>query len=126
MERTVLKSGARPPDASWSFELPDKLKIAIPDAIVVFARLETTLLEIVWILEESNLEQKKALVRDFVSKNFKKLKTVVTIGDCPLNPTPRTIVDRAWANLISDRNNSCGCADVPHPNWKYVALFCAL
>jgi hypothetical protein len=100
MERTVLQSGAPPPDASWSFELPDKLKIAIADAIVVFARLETTLLEIVWILEESNLEQKKALVRDFVSKNFKKLKTVVT-------RLPGAKTDRIWSTLdklASERN----------------------
>jgi hypothetical protein len=78
MKRTILKSGAPPPDASWSFALPDKLRLAIADAIIVFARMETTLLEIVWILEESNLEEKQVLVRDVVSKNFKKLKKVVT------------------------------------------------
>jgi hypothetical protein len=32
------RSGPPPPDASWNFAIPDKLKLVIADAIVTFAR----------------------------------------------------------------------------------------
>jgi hypothetical protein len=76
------------------------LKVAIADAVVVFGRMETTLLEIVWILEDSNLEEKQELTRDVVSKNFKKLKKVV-------KRLPGAETDKIWPtldNLASERN----------------------
>jgi hypothetical protein len=94
------RSGPPPPDASWNFELPDKLKLVIADAIVTFARMETTLLEIVWILEESTLEEKRELTLDVVSKNFDKIKRVIT-------RLPGAETNRIWPalkQLAKDRN----------------------
>jgi len=94
------QSGPPPPDASWNFTIPEKLKLAIADAVVTFARMETTLLEIIWILEESTLEEKRELTLDVVSKNFKKLKRVVT-------RLPGAETSRIWpalSSLASDRN----------------------
>jgi|GEM_PF-1594737 hypothetical protein len=94
------RSGPPPPDASWNFDLPEKLKLGIADAVVTFARMETTLLEIVWILEESTLEEKRELTMDVVSKNFDKLKRVVT-------RLPGAETNRIWPalkNLAKDRN----------------------
>jgi len=97
-----LKKPSPPPvlGTTWTFELPDKLKIAIADSIVVFSRMETILLETVWILEESNLEEKRELTRDFVTKNFKKLKKVV-------KRLPGVETDKIWPtleNLADERN----------------------
>lgn len=94
------QSGPPPPDASWNFTIPEKLKLAIADAVVTFARMETTLLEIVWILEDSTLEEKRELTLDVVSKNFDKIERVVT-------RLPGAETNRIWPalrRLAKDRN----------------------
>ena len=50
------------------------------------------MLEIVWILEESILDEKQELTRDVVSKNFRKLKKVA-------NRLPGAETDRIWPVL---------------------------
>ncbi len=93
-------SNPPPPKAEWHLELPDKLKIAIADAVVVFARLETIALETVWIFEDSSLEEKRELTRDFVTKHFKKIKKVV-------KQIQGAETDKIWptlAHLASERN----------------------
>ena len=97
-----MKRRAIPPvdGTTWDFNLPDKLKIAIADAIVVFARLETITLETVWIFEDSTLEEKKDLTRDWVTKNFRKIKRVVRL-------IPEAKTDKIWPtleHLAAERN----------------------
>jgi hypothetical protein len=94
------KPNPPPPNAEWHFELPTKLKIAIADAVVVFARLETIALETVWIFEDSTLEEKRELTRDFVTKHFEKIKKVV-------KKMPGAQTDKIWPtlkHLASERN----------------------
>jgi len=88
------------PNAAWHFELPEKLKIAIADCVVVFARIETIALETVWIFEDSTLEEKRELTGDFVSKHLKKIKRVV-------KRIPGARTDKIWPtleHLASERN----------------------
>jgi hypothetical protein len=62
--------------------------------------METTPLEIVWILEESTLEEKRELTRDVVSKNFEKIRRVVI-------RLPGAESNRIWPalnSLAKDRN----------------------
>jgi hypothetical protein len=57
-------------------------------------------LEIVWIFEDSTLEEKRELTRDFVTKHFKKIKRVV-------KRMPGARTDRIWPtleHLASERN----------------------
>jgi hypothetical protein len=86
----TLKSGPPPADASWSLDLPIKLKLSIADALVVFGRLETTLLEIVWILENSNLEEKQELTRD-----ARFAQTIQIVEKCVAWP-----VSNSWPNYL--------------------------
>jgi hypothetical protein len=53
----------RSPDLKWSFELPDRLKITIADAIVLFSRIESCCVEIIWELEQADLEGKKEIAK---------------------------------------------------------------
>ena len=53
----------RSPNLKWSFELPDRLKFAIADAIVLYSRIESCCIEIIWELEQANLECKKQIAK---------------------------------------------------------------
>jgi hypothetical protein len=88
----VSLSNPPTPNAAWHFELPDRLKIAIADCVVAFARIETIALETVWVFEDSTLEEKRELTRDFVTKHFKKIKRVV-------KRMPGARTDKIWPTL---------------------------
>ncbi|MGA2492669.1 MAG: hypothetical protein ABSF67_06915 [Roseiarcus sp.] len=89
-----MKAPSAPPPlgTSWDFTLPDKLKLAIADSLVAFARLETLSLETVWIFEDATLAEKKALARDWVTANFRKIKRVV-------KKLPGAETDKIWPTL---------------------------
>ena len=65
------------PDLTWSFGLPDRLKIAIADAIVLYRRIKSCCVEIIWELEQANLERKKEIAKAWGDQNFRLLKQAV-------------------------------------------------
>jgi hypothetical protein len=67
----------RSPDLKWSFELPDRLKVAIADAIVLYSRIESCCVEIIWELEQADLERKQEIAKAWGDQNFKLLKQAV-------------------------------------------------
>jgi hypothetical protein len=67
----------RSPDLTWVLELPDSLKIAIADAITLYSRIESCCIEIIWELEQPDLERKKEIARNWGEQNFKLLKKAV-------------------------------------------------
>lgn len=67
----------RSPDLTWSFELPDRLKIAIADAVLLYSRIESCCVEIIWELEQADLERRKQIAKAWGEKNFKLLKQAV-------------------------------------------------
>jgi hypothetical protein len=67
----------RSPNLKWSFELPDRLKFAIADAIVLYSRIESCCIEIIWELEQADLERKKQIAKAWGDQNFKLLKQAV-------------------------------------------------
>ena len=64
----------RSPNLTWSFELPDRLKVAIADAIVLYSRIEACIVEIIWEVEEANLERKKEIAKAWGDQNFRLIK----------------------------------------------------
>jgi hypothetical protein len=59
-----------PEGVQLSPELPDWVKLAIADAVVVFGRVEQEIIEISWILTDADLKQKLKLARVPATENF--------------------------------------------------------
>lgn len=70
---------AKPPDPNlrWSFDLPDKLKCAIADCVTLYSKIESCCVELVWALEQPDLERKKEIAKAWASQNFDVIKQVV-------------------------------------------------
>src|SRR4029077_5595593 len=82
----------RSPDLTWSFVLPDKLKLAIADAIVLYSRIESCIVEIIWELEEADLERKKEIAKAWGEQNFRLIKRAVKL-------IPGAKTDAIWPAL---------------------------
>lgn len=59
-----------PEGVRLSTELPDWVRLAIADAVVVFGRMEQEIIEISWILKDADLTQKLNRARAPATKNF--------------------------------------------------------
>ena len=93
-EQTMPIARHRSPDLTWSFELPDQLKIAIADAIVLYRRIDSCCVEIIWELEQANLERKKEIAKARGDQNFRLLKQAV-------HQIPGAKTDKIWAALMA-------------------------
>jgi hypothetical protein len=82
----------RSPNLTWSFELPDKLKLAIADAITLYSRIESCIVEIVWELEQADLERKKEIAKAWGDQNFRFIKRAVKL-------IPGAKTDAIWPAL---------------------------
>jgi hypothetical protein len=59
-----------PEGVCLSAELPDWVKLSIADAVVIFGRMEQEIVEISWVLKDSDLKQKLKLVGNPATANF--------------------------------------------------------
>jgi hypothetical protein len=82
----------RSPDLKWTFELPDRLKLAIADAIVIYSRIESCIVEIIWELERADLPRKQEIAKSWGDQNFRLVKKAV-------NMIPGTETDAIWPAL---------------------------
>ena len=64
-------------DVALTRGLPDWVRLAIADAIVVFGRLEQEAVEIAWLLRGSDLKQKLKLARNPAQENLTFLVTFI-------------------------------------------------
>ena len=62
---------------NWSFEIPDKLKLAIADCILLYSKIESCIVELVWLIEDADLERKREIAKGWGDQNFKIVKRVV-------------------------------------------------
>lgn len=85
---------ARPrnPDLQWSLELPDRLKLAIADAIILYSRIESCCIEIIWEIEQADLKRKQELAKKWGDQNFKTLRRAV-------ETLPGVRTDHIWPTL---------------------------
>jgi hypothetical protein len=65
------------PNLTWSFELPVKLKCAIADCITVYSNIESCIVELVWTLEQADLERKKEIAKAWGDQNFRIVKKAI-------------------------------------------------
>lgn len=65
------------PGMTWSFDLPDRLKIAIADAVTVFSHIDCMLIESVWALEDADLKRKKQIAKEHAAENIKYIRDIV-------------------------------------------------
>ena len=65
------------PGMTWSFDLTDRLKIAIADAIAIFSRIDHTVIEWIWVLEQADLNRKKQIAKEHAHGNVKVVRSVV-------------------------------------------------
>jgi hypothetical protein len=89
-----------PPAITWSFELPPRLKLAIADAVTLFAKIESCMLETVWVLEGADLARKKRLSRDAAADHMEAIEAAVKL-------IPGAESDAIWAaarDLRNERN----------------------
>lgn len=80
------------PDLTWSFELPDRLKLAIADAITLYSRIESCCIEIIWEIEQPDLSRKQEIAKNWGEQNFKLLRKAV-------DSLPGAKTDRIWPTL---------------------------
>ncbi len=59
-----------PEDTRLSPELPEWVRLAIADAVVVFGRMEQEIIEISWILTDADLAQKLKLTKGSTTDKF--------------------------------------------------------
>jgi hypothetical protein len=85
---------ARPPDPdlSWSFDLPVNLKCAIADCITLYSKIESCIVEIVWVLEEADLPRRIEIAKSWGDQNFKIVKRAV-------KSMPSADSDEIWPTL---------------------------
>lgn len=65
------------PGMTWSFDLPDRLKLAIADAIAIFSRIDHAIIECIWILEQADLKRKKQIAKEHAHENINFIRSVV-------------------------------------------------
>jgi hypothetical protein len=65
------------PGMTWSFDLPDRLKLAIADAIAIFSRIDHAVIECIWVLEQADLNRKKQIAREHAHENIKFVRSVI-------------------------------------------------
>lgn len=88
-----------PPPASWSFDIPARLRVSIGDAIAIFSRIDHAIIEILWVNEQADLARKRIIAKRSANNNIKQLKAVVET----LPVDTRNIWD-ALDRLRNDRN----------------------
>lgn len=89
-----------PPPASWSFDLPDKLKLAIADCIALYSKMESCVVELIWELERADLPRKQEIARNWGDQNFQILKKAIKL----LPGVETNAVWRALKELTKERN----------------------
>ncbi|MEH2611306.1 hypothetical protein [Bradyrhizobium sp. AZCC 1693] len=63
------------PDMTRSFDLPDRLRLAIADAFVIFSRI--AIIQCIWVLEQADYRRKLQIAKEKAYENIKFVKGVV-------------------------------------------------
>ena len=113
----------QPSPNTCTLQLPDKLKLAIADAIVLYSRIESCIVEIVWQLEEADFKRKQEIARAWGDQNFRIVKRAVKL-------IPGAKTNAIWPALkaLSKERNIIGhgvwlWADVKRPLVVWHAKF---
>ena len=61
----------------WSFDLPEKLKLAIADCILLYSKIESCVVELIWVIEDPDPIRKREIAKAWGDENFRIVKKVV-------------------------------------------------
>ncbi|QIP02989.1 hypothetical protein [Bradyrhizobium symbiodeficiens] len=65
------------PDMKWTLDLPERLRLAIADAVVIFSRIDNAIIECIWVLEQADYQRKLQIAKEKAYENIKFVKGVV-------------------------------------------------
>jgi hypothetical protein len=80
-----------------SFDLSVKLKCAIADCITLYSKIESCIVEVVWLLEQADLPRKKEIAKSWGDQNFRIVKRAV-------KSIPDAQSDAIWPTLTELQN----------------------
>jgi hypothetical protein len=100
-----------PADTVLSFILPEKLRLAIADAIVIQSRIENCVVEIIWMLKGVPQEQRQNIAKESAADSFKRLRKAL-----PGEPLP--LADKFWETLTELRRQRNLIA---HGSWAIMS-----
>lgn len=86
------------PNVRISFELPQEVRLAIADAVVLFGRIEQEVIEIFWVLADANLKARLKIARQPGTENFVAIIEAVERSQEGLNLDALKDTFRALAN----------------------------
>ncbi|MGO9005737.1 MAG: hypothetical protein ACLQIQ_14695 [Beijerinckiaceae bacterium] len=92
------------------FELPTELRLAIADAIICYSQLDNIILEIIWELRQSDLNEKRKLAGRSAAQNFEELREAIR----SVIPEPYDAIWKALEELRTER------ALIAHGAWMRV------
>lgn len=90
-----------PPNTCLSADLPEWLRLAIADAVVVFGRMEQEAIEISWLLNDAELKQRLKIAQFPATKNFIEIIEAVERAKDSLK---LDAVKDAFRSLANERN----------------------
>jgi hypothetical protein len=65
------------PGMTWSFDLPDRLRLAIADAVTIFSRIDSMIIEGIWVLEQADAKRRRQIAKEKAYENIKYVRSVV-------------------------------------------------
>jgi hypothetical protein len=96
----VVPTPTMPAGTDIYFTLPDQLKIAIADALVLFSKIEACSTEIVWLIKGADLATKKRIVKKPASELTREIRTAMEA----VTPIQFSAVWKAFETLANERN----------------------
>ncbi len=72
-----LRAAPMPEGVRLSADLPQRIRLAVADAVVLFGRMEQEIVEIAWLLSDATFREKQKLARDPATGNFLAILTTL-------------------------------------------------
>lgn len=119
MANYMMSITPMPPDVVLQRELPDWLRLAIADAVVVFGRMEQEAIEIVWLLRDATLAEKLKAARDPATDTLTTIVEIIerTQSDLDFSAIKSKIVDLAQERNMIVHGSWCLANDKPYVVW---------
>jgi hypothetical protein len=64
-------------EPSWSSELPERLKLAIADCILLYSKIESCVVEPIWVIEDPDIFRKREIAKAWADQNSRIVTKVV-------------------------------------------------
>jgi hypothetical protein len=98
-------------DAVISYELPQWVKLAMSDAMILFGRLEHEIIEVTWLMKEADMAARVKSARKPISENF---QFIIDEVKKQANGASLSGLEDGFDKLAKDRNL------IAHGSWWIV------